>query len=86
MCIRDRANRLLGSEFNYKKFRNNLKKVIDNQHKNKIEGEVNDESQEDLILTDLKNQLKKCIEIEDYEKAAQRRDKIKVYKDEHYIQ
>ena len=82
----NRSNRLLGSEFNYKKFRNNLKKAVDNQHKNKIEGEVNDESQDDLILIDLKNQLKKYIETEDYEKAAQIRDKIKVYKDEHYIQ
>ena len=55
----NRSNRLLGSEFNYKKFRNNLKKAIDNQHKNKIEGEVNDESQEDLILTDLKKSIEK---------------------------
>lgn len=82
----NKANRLLGSEPNYKKFRNNLKKSIDNQHKNKIEDEINDETQADSILTDLKNQLKKCIETEDYEKAAQIRDRIKVYKDEHYIQ
>lgn len=82
----NRANRLLGSELNYKKFRNNLKKSIDSQHQNQIEDEINDESQADSILIDLKNQLKKCIETEDYEKAAQIRDKIKVYKDEHYIQ
>lgn len=74
---------LPGSESDYKKFRNNLKNALNKHYKNTTAEKFSKESEEDPVLFDLKKQLKECIEKENFEKAAQLRDKIKEYKEKH---